>query len=132
MDAYNEMLADFCAEQPGKLHGLALLNYWNPEATEDELQKIKALGFKGVLMPSLPPPHAKVYYNARALEPMWKAIARGRSATQLPRRRDVRRSRPGRIGHDDRRRLPTVPSTLRAARLRRHLRAQPGTESRFH
>ena len=74
MDAYNEMLADFCAEQPDKLHGLALLNYWNPDATEDELQKIKALGFKGVLMPSLPPPHAKVYYNARALEPMWKAI----------------------------------------------------------
>ncbi len=74
MDAYNEMLAEFCAEQPGRLHGLALLNYWNPERTEDELQKIKALGFKGVLMPSLPPPHAKVYYNARSLEPMWRAI----------------------------------------------------------
>ena len=74
MDAYNEMLAEFCAAHPDRLHGLALLNYWNPEATEDELQKIKALGFKGVLMPSLPPPHAKVYYNARALEPLWRAI----------------------------------------------------------
>lgn len=74
MDAYNEMLADFCASEPEHLHGLALLNYWDPDRTEDELQKIKALGFKGVLMPSLPPPHAKVYYNARALEPMWRAI----------------------------------------------------------
>ena len=107
MDAYNEMLAEFSAEQPDRLHGLALLNYWNPEATEDELQKIKALGFKGVLMPSLPPPHAKVYYNARALEPMWKAIGEVRPAAQLPRRRDLRRTRPGRSGHDHRRRLPS-------------------------
>ena len=75
MDAYNQLIADFCAQQPGRFHGLALLNYWNPEATRDELAKIQAMGFKGVLMPSLPPPHARTYYNARALEPMWAAIA---------------------------------------------------------
>ena len=60
------------APRPAARSGAAQL--LEPRATEDELQKIKALGFKGVLMPSLPPPHAKVYYNARALEPMWKAI----------------------------------------------------------
>ena len=74
LDAYNELLADFCAAEPDRLHGLALLNYWNPDATVDELQKIKALGFKGVLMPSLPPPHSQVYYNARAMEPLWRAV----------------------------------------------------------
>ena len=73
-DAYNDVLADYTAADPDRLHGLALLNYWNPDATRDELQKIKAQGFKGVLMPSLPPPHARTYYNARALEPMWAAI----------------------------------------------------------
>ena len=50
-DAYNELLAKFCATHPDRYHGVGLLNYWDPDATRDEIQKIKALGLKGVMLP---------------------------------------------------------------------------------
>lgn len=70
-DAYNELLAEFCAHAPDRFYGIGLLNYWDPAATRDELQKIKALGFKAVMMPTLPP---GVYYNSRKIEGLWDAI----------------------------------------------------------
>ena len=70
-DAYNELLAEFCAKAPGRLYGVGMLNYWDPARTKDELQKLKALDYRGAVMPSLPP---RVYYNSRAMEPMWDAI----------------------------------------------------------
>jgi predicted TIM-barrel fold metal-dependent hydrolase len=74
-DAYNEMLAEFCAKYPDRLYGVGLLNYWNPEATKDEIAKLKALNYRAMMMPSLPPPASKVFYNSRSMEPMWEAIA---------------------------------------------------------
>jgi predicted TIM-barrel fold metal-dependent hydrolase len=73
-DAYNELLAKFCATHPERFHGVGLLNYWDPEATRDEVQKIKALGLKGVMLPTLPP---GVYYNSRAMEGLWEGIEEG-------------------------------------------------------
>ena len=74
-NAYNELVAKFCAAAPDRFHGLGLLNYWNPEATRDEVATIKALGLKGVLMPSLPP--GKVYFNGRRMEGLWDGIEEG-------------------------------------------------------
>lgn len=71
LDAYNEQLAKFCATHPDRFHGVALLNYWDPEATRDEMQKIKDLGLKGVMLPTLPP---GVFYNSRKMEGLWDGI----------------------------------------------------------
>jgi predicted TIM-barrel fold metal-dependent hydrolase len=73
-DAYNELLAKFCATHPERYYGVGLLNYWNPDATLDEIQKIKALGLKGVMLPTLPP---KIYYNSRKIEGLWDGIEEG-------------------------------------------------------
>ncbi len=73
-DAYNELLAKFCATHPDRYHGVGLLNYWNPDATRDEMQKIKGLGLKGVMLPTLPP---GVYYNSRKMEGLWDGIEEG-------------------------------------------------------
>ncbi len=73
-DAYNELLAKFCATHPDRYHGVGLLNYWDPDATRDEIQKIKALGLKGVMLPTLPP---GVFYNSRKMEGLWDGIEAG-------------------------------------------------------
>ncbi len=73
-DAYNEQLAKFCATHPERYHGIGLLNYWDPDATRDEIQKIKALGLKGVMLPTLPP---GIYYNSRKMEGLWDGIEEG-------------------------------------------------------
>lgn len=73
-DAYNELLAKFCATHPERYYGVGLLNYWDPDATLDEIQKIKALGLKGVMLPTLPP---KIYYNSRKMEGLWDGIEEG-------------------------------------------------------
>ena len=123
MDAYNEMLAEFCAEYPDKLHGLALLNYWNPEGDRGRVAEDQGARLQGC-------PHALAAAAARQgllQRPRPGADVEGhrriRPAAQLPRRRDLRRPRSGRSGHDHRGRLPALPPALRAARLRRHLRA---------
>ncbi|MBI2767339.1 MAG: amidohydrolase [Chloroflexi bacterium] len=75
--AYNQHMSDVCAGQPGRLHGVAVLNWWDPDATRDALQEIKALGFKTALIPISPGKHADgepVMYNSERMEPFWAAI----------------------------------------------------------
>ncbi len=73
IDVYNEWLAEYCARDPKRLIGVAILpTIYNPEASRDYLQKIKALGLKAIEIPSAP---RNVPYNAKAMEPMWAAIA---------------------------------------------------------
>lgn len=71
MRAYNEWLSDYCKQYPDRLYGVGILNWWEPEAARDNLQELKALGFKAMEIPSMPP---GVHYNARSMEPMWDAI----------------------------------------------------------
>ncbi len=71
MRAYNEWLADYCKFAPDRFYGVGVLNWWNPEAAKDNLQELKGLGYHAMEIPSSPP---GVFYNARAMEPMWDAI----------------------------------------------------------
>jgi predicted TIM-barrel fold metal-dependent hydrolase len=71
MKAYNEWLSDYCSAYPDRLYGVGILNWWEPEAARDNLQALRAQGFKAMEIPSMPP---GVYYNSRAMEPMWDAI----------------------------------------------------------
>jgi predicted TIM-barrel fold metal-dependent hydrolase len=71
MRAYNEWLSEYCRAYPDRLYGVGILNWWEPEAARDNLQELKALGFKAMEIPSSPP---GVFYNSRSMEPMWDAI----------------------------------------------------------
>ncbi len=54
MDAYNLWLAEYCDPYPERLIGLAQTAMRTPEDGIRDLQKIKAMGFKGVMMPGKP------------------------------------------------------------------------------
>ncbi|MGE0385838.1 MAG: amidohydrolase family protein [Gammaproteobacteria bacterium] len=75
LDAFNEWFVEYC-HQPaaqGRLHPIAILPTWRyPERTRDYIQKIKALGYRAMELPSEP---RDVYYNSAKFEPMWAAIA---------------------------------------------------------
>lgn len=70
--AYNEYLSEFCHAAPGRFYGPGLLRFWDPAKTRDDLQEIKALGLKTVMIPKNP--GEGVYYNSRAMDPFWDAI----------------------------------------------------------
>jgi predicted TIM-barrel fold metal-dependent hydrolase len=75
--AYNQALAEFCGARPDRLHGVAILNWWDPEATRDALAEIKALGFKTAMVPIQPGAHADgepINYHSERMEPFWSAV----------------------------------------------------------
>ena len=72
VDVYNEWLSEFTKPAAQRLFGVALLpTFLEPEASRDYLQKIADLGFKAMMMPSFP---RGVRYNAKELDPLWRAI----------------------------------------------------------
>jgi uncharacterized protein len=54
MDAYNLWLAEFCAPYPARLIGLGQAAVRTPEDGIRDLEAIKKLGFKGVMLPGRP------------------------------------------------------------------------------
>ena len=54
MDAYNLWLAEFCAPYPERLIGLGQAAVRTPEDGITDLENIKRLGFKGVMLPGRP------------------------------------------------------------------------------
>jgi predicted TIM-barrel fold metal-dependent hydrolase len=75
--AYNQHLAEVCAQQPDRLYGVAILKWWEPEQTRDLLAEVKALGFKTAMVPLSPGNHADdepVRYNSERMDPFWSAI----------------------------------------------------------
>ena len=71
MRAYNEWLSEYCKVAPTRLYGVGILNWWEPEKAVDNLQELKGLGYHAIEIPSTP---AGVFYNAKAMEPLWDAI----------------------------------------------------------
>jgi predicted TIM-barrel fold metal-dependent hydrolase len=53
-EAYNRWLAEYCAVAPDRLYGLAQVSMRTPEDGIAELKAVKAMGFKGVMMPGDP------------------------------------------------------------------------------
>lgn len=75
--AYNDGLAEFCRPQPDRLHGVAILNWWDPEQTRDSIAEIKALGYKTMMIPISPGKHADgepINYHSERMEPFWDAV----------------------------------------------------------
>ena len=70
--AYNEIVMDHVKPYRDRLFPIGLINYWDEAAVRESTAQIKDLGFKAMMMPSLPP--GEVYYNSRKLEGMWDAV----------------------------------------------------------
>jgi predicted TIM-barrel fold metal-dependent hydrolase len=71
-DAYNEWLGEWSAAAPDRLIGVPLLPcIHEPREATAYVAKLKAMGFKAVMLPSYP---RDVRYNSSAMEPIWDAV----------------------------------------------------------
>jgi predicted TIM-barrel fold metal-dependent hydrolase len=71
LDAYNLWLSRVCAASNGRLHGAALVRFWDPQGVAENLVQIKELGFHNIVLPNAPP---GVQYNRPEMDPLWTAI----------------------------------------------------------
>lgn len=72
MDVYNQWLSEYTRPAGKRLAGVAMLtSFLNPETARDQMQKIKQLGYRAVMMPSYP---RGIRYNSREMDPVWTAI----------------------------------------------------------
>ena len=83
--AYNRWLAEFCAEAPGRRAGQALVSFDDVDQAVKDIHWAKEHGLGGIMMPALLP-GGKFFFDP-ALDPVWAACARRRSADQPARRR---------------------------------------------
>jgi uncharacterized protein len=70
-DAYNRWIAEYCSEAPERLLGAGQTALRSPEEGIADLESIKALGLRGVMMPGVPAYEED--YDAKAWDPFWEA-----------------------------------------------------------
>ncbi|HZD26211.1 MAG TPA: amidohydrolase family protein, partial [Alphaproteobacteria bacterium] len=70
MEAYNRWLQEYCAHAPDRLIGMGQAAVKNPAAGIAELERIKEMGFKGVMMSGQP---GEADYDDPAYDPFWRA-----------------------------------------------------------
>jgi predicted TIM-barrel fold metal-dependent hydrolase len=94
-NAYNRWLQEFVSEAPTRLFGIGQTALRSIEEGIADLQRIKAMGLVGVLLPGAPPIEAD--WHSPALDPLWEAaqdlelpisfhtLASGRNREDAPR-----------------------------------------------
>jgi predicted TIM-barrel fold metal-dependent hydrolase len=70
MEAYNRWLQEYCAFDPQRLIGMGQAAVKNPAAGIRELQAIKDMGFKGVMMSGQP---GELDFDHPDYDPFWRA-----------------------------------------------------------
>src|SRR6266481_3915870 len=76
-DAYNRWLQSYCAHAPGRLIGMGQTTIRSIKEGIEDLEGIKAMGFRGVMMPGNP---GEKDYDDPAFDPFWEAAV----ALELP------------------------------------------------
>jgi predicted TIM-barrel fold metal-dependent hydrolase len=79
--AYNDWLIEFCAIDPVRLVGLALLATNDMERAVAELERTREAGLRGAIIWSAPPPGASFFDDD--YEPLWAAAASARVPISL-------------------------------------------------
>jgi predicted TIM-barrel fold metal-dependent hydrolase len=69
-DAYNRWIAGYCAAHPHRLLGVGQTAMRTPAEGVEDLERIRALGLRGVMLPGNP---AVEDYHAAAYDPFWEA-----------------------------------------------------------
>jgi predicted TIM-barrel fold metal-dependent hydrolase len=75
--AYNEHIAERCAEAPGRLYAVMVPSYWEPESARDSVARCVELGARCLMVPIKPGKFADgrtIQYNHGRLDPLWAAI----------------------------------------------------------
>lgn len=67
---YNEWLAEYCSHAPDRLFGLGQTAMTSPEEGIKDLERMKALGLRGVMLPGYPE-HED--YDSPIYDPFWEA-----------------------------------------------------------
>ncbi len=71
--AHNRLLAEFCAELPGRRAGLAQVFPNDPAAAAAEIEWAAENGLKGVLVPPIPPDAGLTGFWSDIYDPIWAA-----------------------------------------------------------
>jgi predicted TIM-barrel fold metal-dependent hydrolase len=69
--AYNDWIAEFCSHSPERLIGLGQTALRSPEEGIADLEEIKALGLRGVMLPGIPP---QKDYDDPMYDDFWDAV----------------------------------------------------------
>jgi predicted TIM-barrel fold metal-dependent hydrolase len=70
MEAYNRWLAEYCGAHPDRLFGMGQTAMRTPEDGIEDLRQIKALGLRGVMLPSRP---GQADWDSPIYDPFWDA-----------------------------------------------------------
>jgi predicted TIM-barrel fold metal-dependent hydrolase len=71
-DAYNRWLAKFCETDPNRLLGVGMASARTVEDAVREVEEIKAMGFRSVMLPGNPD---KEDWDSEYYDPLWEACA---------------------------------------------------------
>jgi predicted TIM-barrel fold metal-dependent hydrolase len=71
--AYNRWLEEFVGGAPGRLYGVGQITITSVDQAIKDLQKLKDMGFKGVMMPG--EPDMDEDYDDPSFDPLWAAAA---------------------------------------------------------
>jgi len=70
---YNDAMAEMLEESGGRLHGMAMLPWWDIDAAVKEVERIHALGLRGVNTNADPQNDGMPDLSDAAWEPLWDA-----------------------------------------------------------
>jgi predicted TIM-barrel fold metal-dependent hydrolase len=74
---YNEYMAEIQERSKGRILGVGLINWWDPEGTRRTVSELKSLGLKTFLLPLSPgkdPEKRPIDYASSAMDAVWDAI----------------------------------------------------------
>jgi predicted TIM-barrel fold metal-dependent hydrolase len=71
--AYNDFLLDWITPAPERFVPLALIPYWDVPASVAEIERVAAMGHKGVVTTGAPHQHAAPYLADHHWDPIWAA-----------------------------------------------------------
>lgn len=74
---YNEHIADVQERSRGRIMGVGLINWWDPQGTRRTLEELKELGLTTFLLPLHPgkdEDKRPIDYASSAMDPVWEAI----------------------------------------------------------
>jgi predicted TIM-barrel fold metal-dependent hydrolase len=70
MDAYNSWIAEYCSTRPDRLFGIGQTAMRTPSDGIADIERIKALGLRGVMLPGHP---GQADYDSPIYDPFWEA-----------------------------------------------------------
>jgi predicted TIM-barrel fold metal-dependent hydrolase len=74
---YNDYIADLQHRSGGRVYGVGIINWWDPDGAKRTVEEAKALGLKTVMLPLFPGKDVEkkpIDYASSAMDPLWAAI----------------------------------------------------------